>query len=132
MPQSIPTREVFWNIPFHAILYPLLVITLAIFAYGFYRRVKLWRLGQSENRLDKIGQRIYDLLKYALAHYRLLKEPYPGSMHLAIFAGFVLLLIGTTIVSFDYDVWRLIFGQESFLKGDFYLVFSLILDIAGV
>ncbi|MBD3289437.1 4Fe-4S dicluster domain-containing protein, partial [candidate division KSB1 bacterium] len=47
-------------------------------------------------------------------------------------AGFVLLLIGTTIVSFDYDVWRLIFGQESFLKGDFYLVFSLILDIAGV
>lgn len=132
MPQLIPSREVFWNIPFHAILYPLLIITLAIFAFGVYKRIRLWRLGKSENRLDQIGQRIMDLLKYALAHYRIMKEAYPGIMHLTIFIGFLLLLIGTTIVSFDYDVWGLILGQESFVKGNFYLVFSLVLDISGV
>ncbi|MCU0645464.1 MAG: heterodisulfide reductase-related iron-sulfur binding cluster, partial [bacterium] len=50
----------------------------------------------------------------------------------AIFVGFVLLLIGTATVSFDYDVWGLILGQPSFIKGNFYLYFSLVLDLAGV
>ena len=132
MASNIPSREVFWNIPFHLIIYPLMVVALAIFVYGFYRRFKFWKLGQSENRSDRIGERIKSVLVYALVHGRILKEAYPGVMHLLIFIGFVLLFFGTTVVSFDYDVWGLIFGQSSFLIGDFYKVFSLILDIAGV
>lgn len=132
MPQSIPTREAFWNISDHYIMYLLLIATLAIFGWGFYKRLQLWRMGKPENRFDNIGQRIIAVLKNGLAHTRLLKEIYPGSMHLAISLGFFLLFLGTVIVSIDYDIWGLIFRQESFLKGSFYLYFSLILDIAGV
>lgn len=132
MPSNIPSREVFWNIPFHLIIYPLMVISLAIFVYGFYRKMKYWKLGQPETRSGSIGERIKSVLVYALGHGRILKEAYPGSMHLLIYIGFALLFIGTAVVSFDYDVWGLIFGQSSFLIGDFYTVFSLVLDIAGV
>ncbi|MFZ5515702.1 MAG: heterodisulfide reductase-related iron-sulfur binding cluster [Candidatus Zhuqueibacterota bacterium] len=132
MPSQIPAREVFWNIPFHLIIYPLMVAALAIFFYGLYRRMKFWKLGQSEHRSAYIGQRIKSLLIYALGHGRILKEAYPGLMHLLIFIGFAILFIGTAVVSFDYDVWGLIFGQPSFLIGEFYKIFSLILDIAGV
>lgn len=132
MPQSIPSREVFWNISYHWLLYPLLILTLAIFAIGIYRRIRLWRSGMSENRFDRFGQRLAGLLKFGIAQVRVLKERYPGVMHLSIFVGFVLLLIGTATVSFDYDVWGLIFGQASFIRGNFYLYFSLVLDLAGV
>jgi Fe-S oxidoreductase/nitrate reductase gamma subunit len=128
----VPSREVFWNIDYHSLLYPFLLITLIIFGVGLYRRIRLWRLGQSEKRNDHLLQRILAVLKYGIAQVKVLKETYPGVMHMLVFLGFVILLIGTTIVSIDYDVWYLIFGQESFLTGSFYLYFSLILDIAGV
>ena len=127
-----PGRKVFWNIDYHSLLYPLLLITLIIFCVGLYRRIRLWRLGQSEKRNDHLPQRVMAVLKYGIAQVKVLKETYPGVMHMLVFLGFVILLIGTTIVSIDYDVWHLIFGQESFLTGSFYLYFSLILDIAGV
>jgi len=132
MPQQIPSRKVFWNISYHWILYLLLALLLAIFIYGLYRRIQLWRLGGSENRYDRIGQRLWGVVKFAIAQSQVLKELYPGLMHFAIFAGFVLLLIGTMTVSFDYDIWGLILRQPSFLIGNFYLYFSLVLDIAGV
>ena len=130
-PASEITRKVFWNISYHWLIYPLLILALGIFIYGFYRRIRYWKLGQPEDRSNHIGQRIKSVIVYALAHGRLLKESYPGVMHLLIFVGFVILFIGTATVSFDYDVWGLIFGQPSFLIGNFYLVFSLILDVAG-
>ncbi|MBN2007845.1 (Fe-S)-binding protein [candidate division KSB1 bacterium] len=132
MPTAVPSREVFWNIHNHAILYGLMVITFIVFGYGFYRRLRLWKLGKPEDRTDRPLERIKAVLGYAIAHGKLLKESYPGLMHLGIFVGFVILLIGTATVSFDYDVWGLIFRQDSFLTGNFYLIFSLILDIGGV
>ena len=53
-----------------------------------------------------------------LAFSRFLKEKYPGLIHVSIFIGFVFLFIGTVVVSFDYDIWHLLFGQSSFLIGE--------------
>ncbi len=127
-----PHREVFWNISYHALIYPLMVVAIGLFIYGFYRRIRLWKLGQSEDRFKNAVTRIKSVVIYALAHGRLLKEIYPGLMHLLIFVGFVVLFIGTATVSFDYDVWGLVFGQSSYLTGNFYTIFSLSLDIAGL
>lgn len=127
-----PQREVFWNISYHALIYPLMVLAIGLFIYGFYRRIRLWKSGQSEDRFKNTGDRIKAVLLYAVAHGRLLKESYPGLMHLLIFVGFVILFLGTATVSFDYDVWGLIFGQPSFLTGDFYIIFSFILELAGL
>jgi nitrate reductase gamma subunit len=48
-----------------------------------------------------------------------------GVMLIFVYWGFFILLIGTVIVALDYD-----FGLH-ILKGQFYLVYSLVLDIAG-
>ena len=52
-------------------------------------------------------------------------------MHLFIFWGFLLLAIGTGLVAFQDDFLRLLFGV-TFLHGDFYLIFTFILDLAGL
>jgi len=127
-----PTREVFWNISYNFLMYLLMVVALAFFFYGFYRRIKYWKLGQKEAITGTLAQRIKSLLIYAIGQGRILKEKYPGLIHVSIFIGFVFLFFGTVVVSFDYDIWHLIFGQSSFLIGNFYLIFSLVLDIAGV
>jgi len=129
MPAS---REVFWNISYNFLMYPLMVVALVFFFYGFYRRIKYWKLGQQEEITGTVLARIKSLLVYAIGQGRILKEKYPGLIHLSIFIGFVFLFIGTVIVSFDYDIWHLLFGQSSFLIGDFYLIFSVVLDIVGV
>ena len=132
MHQGIPSREVFWNISYTFIMYVLLAVILSIFFYGLYRRIRLWRIGKSDNRFDHIGKRLYAVVKNGIAHHSLMKESYPGTMHVMIFLGFVILLIGTATVSFDYDVWGLLLGQTSFLQGSFYLYFSFVLEVGGI
>ncbi len=127
----LPSREVFWNISFHQLIYPLAVIAIVGFLYGFFRRAKLWIAGQPYENHGSTAQRLKLTLIHGLGQGRILKEIYPGLMHLLIYLGFAILFLGTATVSFDYDVWGLILGQGSFLKGNFYLIFSLILDIAG-
>ncbi|MDZ7399499.1 MAG: heterodisulfide reductase-related iron-sulfur binding cluster [candidate division KSB1 bacterium] len=130
---DVATREVFWNVAAHWLIYPLMIIALALFGYGFYRRIRYWRLGKPDNeRFGNNGQRIKDALLFAMLQWRIVKEKYPGLIHVCIFIGFVLLFIGTVVVSFDYDIWGLILRQSSFLKGNFYKIFSLVLDIAGL
>ena len=45
---ELATREVLWNIHHVWIMYALLVPTVAVSGYGFYRRLKLWRRGGAE------------------------------------------------------------------------------------
>jgi hypothetical protein len=56
-------REVFWNAQhFEPILFLLTAVALAIFAYGLYRRWKLWKaMGKEEIRWDKLPARIKSL-----------------------------------------------------------------------
>lgn len=121
-----PTREIYWNIPGYNILYALFAVALLIFAYGFYRRYRLWQLGQPENRFDQVGKRILSLLKDGLAQASILRDKVPGIIHVAIFSGFVVLFIGTLLVfaQADFSI-KILFGR-------FYLWYSLVLDLFGV
>jgi len=54
----IPSREIFWNIPFgDVVLYPLAAIVTGIMLYAFYRRYRLWRLGGPSNRFNHLVKR---------------------------------------------------------------------------
>jgi len=69
------------------ILDPLLVvIALVICITGFVKRSKMWMKGKpdNENILDA-GKRLWDFIFYGIAHGRILREAYPGLMHLFIF-----------------------------------------------
>ncbi len=53
-----------------------------------------------------------------------------GGAHRLIFYGFMLLFAGTATITLEYDILEPLFGIR-FWHGEFYLVFSLILDVAG-
>ena len=54
----IPSREIYWNIPAHLLIYPLFLPFLAIFLYGCYRLVKLLALGQPDKDIPPVGRQI--------------------------------------------------------------------------
>lgn len=67
-----------------------ILLALAVFSWGTYKRVRLWHAGQKEDRHDRIWLRIKSLLIEGIGHRRLLDDPYPGLLHLLIFLGFVI------------------------------------------
>ncbi len=67
----------------------LIIITLGILGYGTWRRVRLWRLGKPLDRRDNPKKRWLSLIRFGIAQANILKESYPGFMHLLIFWGFL-------------------------------------------
>ena len=120
-------RELFWNIGKTGLLaYLIMGIAVLALAYGLYERVVLWRRGQAEDRWDRAGERIKGVVVNILGHARVLREAYPGVMHLFIFWGFLVLLIGTGLEAFDH------YSGLHLLHGTAYLAFSFLLDLAGL
>jgi Fe-S oxidoreductase/nitrate reductase gamma subunit len=129
----MPIRETFWNIPHWAEIgqYVLGFLTIAVFLYGVFRRIKRWRQGQPEIRTDHLGQRLVNVFTQAILQLKTARDPYPGIMHLSIFWGIIALFIGTALATIDWDVTNLFFNFQ-FLKGSVYVVYELILDILGL
>jgi len=128
-------REVFWNIPlpsFEIILFTLTFIALAIFAYGVYRRWQMWKaMGKPEMRLDDIAQRTKTVLAEIFLQRKVLKDPYPGIMHALIFFGFFILIFGAAFDAGQHHITEPLLSW-TFLKGNFYLIFSFLLDLFGL
>jgi Fe-S oxidoreductase/nitrate reductase gamma subunit len=120
------TREIGWNISAVWLMYLLLVPTLAVAGYGLWSRIRLWRCGQPVLRFDHPGERLGMVVKHVLLQVRTARQAYAGSFHVMIFAGFIVLMIATTVVMLDFDL------HTEIMKGRFYLVFqSLIVDLFG-
>jgi len=129
----MPIRETFWNIPHWAEIaqYVLGLLTILVFAYGVVRRVRRWRQGRPEKRLDRIWTRIWSVFTQAVLQLRTAQEAYAGIMHLTIFWGIIALFIGTALATIDWDVTHLFFGFQ-FLTDGIYIVYELVLDIFGL
>ncbi len=123
----------YWNAESFGILfYPLAVLAMAIFAYGVYRRWRLWTaLGKPELRIDSLGERIKLLLANGLLQVKTFRDVYPGVMHGLIFFGFVVLFIGTALIAKETYITGPLLGW-TFLRGWFYLFFSFMMDLFGV
>jgi len=123
----IPSREIYWNIPAHLLLYPLFLPFFVAFLYGCYRLVKLVWIGQPEKDIPPIGWQIREVLSQAVLQRRLLTQPLVGGMHAAISWGFGILFVATCMVALqDY------FGIPT-LSGSFSRYFmSLTVDVFGI
>ena len=60
-----------------------------------------------------------------------MRVPGAGTAHGLFFWGFFLLFVGTCLIVVQADFTDLLFGVK-FLKGTFYKLFSLVLDLAGL
>ena len=129
------TREIYWNIGHGAgTLVPMYLLTLAALGalvYGVLQRRRIYRQGKPLQRLDKLPVRIGNLVRNVLLQRRVLRGTRAGIAHGVFFWGFFLLFIGTCLIVVQADFTDLMFGIR-FLKGSFYLLFSLVLDLAGL
>jgi Fe-S oxidoreductase/nitrate reductase gamma subunit len=126
------TREIYWNVGQGVVLpmYLFAFLTLGILIYGFLRRIRVYRLGKPLQRLDHLPRRILRLVKRGLGQLRVMLVRKPGITHAFLFWGMLLLFIGTLLVMAQADFTEPVFKID-FLRGTFYLLFSVTLDIAG-
>ncbi|MBI1734912.1 MAG: 4Fe-4S dicluster domain-containing protein [Candidatus Rokubacteria bacterium] len=133
MTPAVPFRDTFWNVPTWAqiVLYVGGGVAIAIFAYGVWQHVRLWRAGGPENRLDRIPDRVKLVATHVLGQARTLSQAYPGVMHATMFWGFLALFMGTVLATIDWDITLPLFGWK-LLKGSFYLGYEVVLDLFGL
>ena len=129
------TREIYWNIGHGPeVLLPMYLLSLAalaILANEVRRRIQVYRRGQPLNRRDQLLRRVNRMLTDTLLQRQVLRVPGPGIAHGLFFWGFLLLFVGTLLVFIQADITDPLFDIR-FLSGPFYLIFSLVLDMAGL
>jgi Fe-S oxidoreductase/nitrate reductase gamma subunit len=132
-PAGVPLRDTFWNIPplVQNALYLGALVAVAVFVYGFYQHIRLWRAGGPEHRFDHPAQRVKLVAKHALGQARTLSQAYPGIMHAIMFWGFLALFMGTVLATIDFDITLPLWGYK-LLKGRFYLFYETVLDLFGL
>ena len=114
------------------LFYLLGYAAIAVFLYGAYVQIRKYRRGAAL-KLEggfwaRLGAMISSVLKGRTVDRR---DPAAGGAHRLIFYGFMLLFAGTATITLEYDILEPLFGIR-FWHGEFYLVFSLVLDVAGV
>ncbi|MFT4923366.1 MAG: Fe-S oxidoreductase/nitrate reductase gamma subunit [Haloarculaceae archaeon] len=131
-----PTRPTFWQISHlgEILFYLLAVITVVVFLYGVYDRFRRYSQGSEDpfDRLDDLGSRVVSAARIVGSNEQLIdRDRVAGFMHAGIFWGFLTLLVATTILAIDMDIYQKLTG-ESFFVGDFYLSYSLVVDAMGL
>ena len=126
-------REVFWNAAgFEIFLFAFTAIAMAIFAYGVYRRWNLWKaMGKEEIRWDQLPLRLKSLFINGFLQVKTWRDVYPGIMHGLIFFGFFVLMFGAAFDAGEFHITEPLFNW-SFLRGNFYLGFSFMMDLFGL
>ena len=105
---------------------------IAVFAYGVYVQIRKYRRGAALKLDGSLWKRLGAMVAAVLSHRTLdRRDPAAGGAHRLIFYGFVLLFLGTSTITLEYDILEPWFGIR-FWHGEFYLIFSLVLDVAGV
>ncbi|MDJ0765411.1 MAG: (Fe-S)-binding protein [Myxococcota bacterium] len=93
-----------------------MVAAFSLFGWSASKRWKLLNIGASENRFDRMGDRIKAALSIAFFQRKLPKYPIMGLVHMAIFWGFLVLLLNTMILwgrGFDPHFNLFIFGDNA-------------------
>jgi Fe-S oxidoreductase/nitrate reductase gamma subunit len=114
------------------LFYLIAYSAIAVFGYGIYAQVRKYRRGAPAGIAPGLWPRFESMLATVLSHRTVARRDHPaGAAHRLIFYGFVLLFLGTATITLDYDILGPLFGVH-FWHGEFYLWFSLVLDVAGV
>ena len=122
----IPYRDMFWQIENTWIFYILAGLATALFLAGVAAFIHVWHknAGNLAIAFSKDSLKI-TVLDTILGRRLLRGHMAAGIMHLLLFSGFLVLFIGTTLLFINDYLF-------SFLRGTFYLVYSLAMEIGGL
>ncbi len=95
---EIPNRAIDWIGPEMQpwALGGLTILSIVLFTYKIWTKVKILCLAQPENRFERPGKRFLHMLWIAFAQAKLFKRAQTGWMHAFIFWGFCVLLFRAT------------------------------------
>jgi Fe-S oxidoreductase/nitrate reductase gamma subunit len=127
------TREIFWNIGqgTAVVMYLLALVAIGGMVHGFRRLRRVWRRGKPLDRFDHPGRRFARFFSDTISQRKVSRVMDGGLPHAMLFWAFLLLLAGTLLVMVQSDILAPFFGIN-LLSGDFYRVYSLVLDLAGL
>ena len=130
------TRETFWTIgPVgKAAFYWLAAVAILVFLYGVYARFAAYAQGREDprDRLSNLPARTLAATRTVLSNANQYdRDLYAGVMHTFVLWGFLVLVVATTILAIDIDLYRPLTG-ESFWVGDFYLAYQFVVDAFGL
>jgi len=132
------TREVFEGISSggEVLFYVLTAVATLVFFVGIGVRLRKYVRGRAQgvvgSPLGFIGRAVRSLVDTAANRTVAKRDPYAGIFHAAIMWGFIVLFIGTAILTIESDIIRPLAPQFSFYWGAFYLGYSLVLDVLGL
>src|SRR6266446_9047196 len=139
-----PGRETFGNIPHGSVIffYWLTVATIGVFGYGIWRRFQLWRrgvpigvwqlvAGNLKQIWNKLKPGLGRLFKEGLGQARVRGRGLASWAHIGLFAGFMTLLLGTTMLEVDHLASG-ISPHLKFHQGTYYVIYEFTLDILGL
>ncbi len=117
-------------IGFSLLLLGLIALFILCFGREHYR---LWHLGKPEDCSGQWTTRLKTVLAVAFGHQRIWRmgESYPGTMHLLIFWGILLILVGKLIRLLSYPLGLTIPPHPLFLRASFLSEAAGVLVIGG-
>ena len=131
-------REAFDHFPhwMHLSFYAISALAVVIFLFGIWLHARrYWAARRNIGRFDLRSMPLklwVAFQKLTLQRSRLWRnDRFTGIAHDLVLWGFVVLVIGTVIMTLEEDVAELFFGVH-FLKGTLYLVYSFVLDVFGI
>jgi Fe-S oxidoreductase/nitrate reductase gamma subunit len=132
------TREVFEGISSggETLFYALTVVATVLFFVGIGVRLRKYMRGRRQDVIGSpiafVGRAARSVVDTAVNRTVAKRDPYAGVFHAAIMWGFIVLFIGTAILTLESDIIRPLAPQFSFYWGAFYLGYSLVLDVLGL
>jgi len=135
---SYAERTVFFEIPllWQKIFYVCAAMVALVFIAGVFTRLKIWKKGKpaSEDKFISGGYlllilrivRLFFSSECLFAKRVREKSPLRATMLVFVYWGFTVLLFGTSLLAIDHDL------KLHFLKGSIYLIYSFVLDLAGI
>lgn len=119
-----------WLVPF---FYVVAFLAIGVFIYGVVRRIRRYAAGRRQPVYPDWPKRLVRAFLEVLTSRKIgRRDPYTGISHGFVFLSFAFLFIGTTIIALDQDVLGLISPSLRFWKGNFFLGFSVVMDISAV
>ena len=138
------TRETFGNISdtSQTVFYVVAAASVGVFAYGVWRRIRLWRHGRPIDLRQQLSGSVRQiwgnmapggrrLLVEGLGQARVRGRGLPSRAHALLFAGFVILFLGTVLLEIDH-LAAMASESLSFHHGAYYILYEITLDVFGV
>jgi len=124
----MPEHVEYWGIPHewgspNILVYSVMFLAGAILILRFFFIARIWwKVGRAEPRWNKLGKRIINLIQFGIIQTRVLRQKYPGIMHVALSWSFFIFFLGTALATINTHFFK-------FLSGPVFSVYKLTLDI---